>query len=149
MKKLKPAIIATTVFFFALSANLFSQKIEIIPKKINTDKTVKIELLVSSDSINAFHVYNGNVQYLSIKPSEFISFKKALKETKVPCPTMSDLSKVSESGSILIFIVDGTEVSEYYLEDVEIYKPFFQITSTIFSNQEVASRILRISNSTF
>tara|TARA_Y100001934_G_scaffold277045_1_gene374937 strand:+ start:897 stop:1334 length:438 start_codon:yes stop_codon:yes gene_type:complete len=110
-------VIACVFPFFA-----HSQIVE-ISKWGPSDRPFKLELIVSSDSIDSYNV--GGLRYLSITKQDFRTVVSVLDSLNVPELMLADVSKVQQPGAYSIVVVSELGLKEYYLSDSKSANSFF------------------------
>lgn len=131
------------VTFISFSAH--SQKIEIRPHSKVQDKSFTIELIVADSLIETTQTYAGQNRYFySISRSEFDSIKRKLVEQEIPEPSIQEIYGSASDVFVLIFIMEGDKVSEYYLESPQSFEIFFSASAKCIHNEALKKQVLAL-----
>ncbi|GEM_PF-6687340 len=121
------------------------QKIEIRPHSKIQDGSFIIELIVADSLIETTQTYAGQNRYFySISRSEFDSIKRKLVEQEIPEPRMKEIYGSASDVFILIFIMEGDKVSEYYLESPQSFEDFFSASAKCIQNEALKKQVLAL-----
>ncbi len=139
----KFCLLLVSVTFMGFSAN--SQKIEIRPHSKIQDRSFMIELIVGDSLIETTQTYAGQNRYFySISRSEFDSIKRKLVEQEIPEPSMKEIYGSASDVFILVFIMEGDKVSEYYLESPQSFEDFFSASAKCIQNEALKKQVLAL-----
>ncbi|WP_421751035.1 hypothetical protein [Croceimicrobium sp.] len=127
----------------AISINGLAQKVEIRPRSKTQNRSFMIELIVADSLIEASMPYAGWERYFySISKTEFGSIKGIINSLNIPEPNMSQIYSLGADISILIIIVEGDRVNEFYLESPESFKAFFGEFSDLIQNVNLKRQLI-------
>ncbi|QNR25652.1 hypothetical protein [Croceimicrobium hydrocarbonivorans] len=65
-------------------------------------------------------------------------------EQEIPEPSMKEIYGSASDVFILIFVMEGDKVSEYYLESPQSFEDFFRVSAKCIQNEALKKQVLAL-----